>query len=67
MAAHHRMHVEDDDGLDVTFACPEPACGRRVVFRRTGGMLVLNRGEFAALHHGGAAAVRVRADLLSEG
>jgi hypothetical protein len=59
----HRMTIEDDDGLDVTFACQESRCGRRVVVRRSGGMLVLNRGDFSALHSGGSQGLHVGADL----
>jgi hypothetical protein len=59
----HRMTIEDDDGRDVTFACHEAGCGRRVVFRRSGGMVVLNRGDFSALHSGGTLGLHVDADL----
>ena len=59
----HRMTIEDDDGRDVTFYCPEAGCGRRVVFRRSGGMAVLNRGDFFALHSGGTEGLQIGADL----
>ncbi len=59
----HRMTIEDDDGRDVTFVCPEDGCGRRVVFRRSGGMVVVNRGDFFALHSGGTEALSIGAQV----
>lgn len=61
MAERHRMDIEGDDGQDVVLHCPEPGCGRRVVLRRSGGMLVLNRGDFFALHSAGTAGLRISA------
>jgi hypothetical protein len=61
--SRHRMTIESDDGIDVTFTCPEEGCGRRVVFRRSGGMVVLNRGDFFAMHSGGTEGLVVGADL----
>ena len=49
----HELTVEADDGLDVLFACPVEGCGRRVVVRRSGELIVLDKGDFYALHAGG--------------
>jgi hypothetical protein len=57
------MTIEDDDGRDITFVCPEVGCGRRVVFRRSGGMAVLDRGDFFALHSGGSEGLQIGAHL----
>jgi len=59
----HRMTIEDDDGRDIVFACAETGCGRRVVFRRSGGMAVLDRGDFFAQHFGGSEGLQIGADL----
>jgi hypothetical protein len=49
----HHLTIEADDGTDVLFACPVEGCGRRVVVRRSGELIVLDRGDFYALHVGG--------------
>jgi predicted subunit of tRNA(5-methylaminomethyl-2-thiouridylate) methyltransferase len=45
--------IEADDGTDVRFVCPIEGCGRRVVVRRSGDLIVLDKGNFYALHVGG--------------
>ena len=59
----HRMTVEADNGDEVLLVCPRPACGRRVVVRRSGGFVVLDRGDFFATHAGGSAGLAVSAGL----
>jgi hypothetical protein len=49
----HHLTIEADDGMDVLFACPVEGCGRRVVARRSGELIVLDKGDFSALHVGG--------------
>lgn len=57
------MVLEADDGRDRRFSCPVEGCGRRLVFRRSGGMVVLNRGDFFALHSGGTTMLSVNAGV----
>jgi hypothetical protein len=49
----HRLTIEADNGDDVLFACSIESCGRRLVVKRSGGLVVLERGEFFAYHTGG--------------
>jgi hypothetical protein len=49
----HHLTIEADDGMDVLFACPVQGCGRRVIVRRSGDLIVLDKGDFYALHVGG--------------
>ncbi len=52
----HRMIVGAENSAEVLFECPE--CGRRIVFRRRrGGMVVLDRGDVTVDHFGGDVAV----------
>jgi hypothetical protein len=59
----HRMVVESDNGREALFVCPEPACGRRLVLQRGGRLVVLDRGDFYALHTGGTNGMQVSASL----
>jgi len=52
--AMHRMSVEADNGDEILLVCPDPACGRRVVVKRAGGLVVLEQGDFYATHSGGS-------------
>jgi hypothetical protein len=47
------MAVEESTDEGVLLACMKPECGRRVVVKRAGGLVVLDRGDFFALHTGG--------------
>ena len=49
----HHLTIEADDGMDVLFVCPVDGCGRRVVARRSGELIVLDKGDFSAFHVGG--------------
>jgi hypothetical protein len=49
----HHLTVDADDGMDVLLVCPVEGCGRRVVVRRSGELIVLDKGDFYALHVGG--------------
>jgi hypothetical protein len=64
MNAQHRMVIEADNGAEVLFVCPHEGCGRRLVFKRSGGLVVLDRGDFFALHSGGKG-LEVSADIAS--
>ncbi|RZT27642.1 hypothetical protein EV649_1413 [Kribbella sp. VKM Ac-2569] len=64
MNAQHRMVIEADNGAEVLFVCPHEGCGRRLVLKRSGGLVVLDRGDFFALHSGGRG-VEVWADIAS--
>jgi hypothetical protein len=48
----HRMTLDADNGVEALFTCPEPGCGRRLVVKRPGGLVVLDKGDFFALHSG---------------
>jgi hypothetical protein len=61
--AAHRMTMEADNGDDVLFVCPMDSCGRRLVLKRSGGLVVLDRGDFFAYHVGGTAGLSISADL----
>ncbi len=55
----HHLTIEADDGTDVLFACPVEGCGRRVVARRSGELIVLDKGDFYALHVGGTSGLEI--------
>lgn len=55
----HELTIESDDGTDVLFACPVEGCGRRVVVRRSGQLIVLDKGDFYALHVGGTSGLEI--------
>jgi hypothetical protein len=63
MTLHHRMNLESDNGDELLFACPHDGCGRRLVLKRSGGLVVLDQGDFFALHSGGTNGLQVSADL----
>ena len=62
----HHLTVEADDGLDVLFACPIEGCGRRVVVRRSGDLIVLDKGDFHALHVGGSSGLEISSVVPGE-
>ena len=53
MNPRHRMVLEADNGAELLFVCPHDGCGRRLVLKRSGGLTVLDPGDFFALHSGG--------------
>jgi hypothetical protein len=61
----HLLTIEADDGADVLLVCSVESCGRRLVVKRAGGLTVLDRGDFFALHAGGAAGVELATGLAS--
>ena len=60
----HRMTIHADNGDEILLACPETGCGRRLVVKRSGGMVVLDRGDFFAIHSGGTEDLRLRGGLI---
>ncbi len=61
----HRMEIETDNGQDVLFVCPVDSCGRRLVLKRSGGLVVLNRGDFFAYHTGGTGGLEISSGIAS--
>jgi hypothetical protein len=61
----HRMILEADSGSEALFACPEPDCGRRLVLKRPAGLVVLDQGDFFALHAGGTTGLDISTSLDS--
>jgi len=59
----HLLTIEADNGADVLFVCPVESCGRRVVLKRSGDLTVLDRGDFFALHVGGATGLELATGL----
>ena len=59
----HEMTVEADNGDEVLFACPHEGCRRRLVVKRSGGLVVLDQGDFWARHSGGTPGLRISARL----
>lgn len=61
----HHMTLEADNGAEALFACPAPDCGRRLVVKRAGGLVVLDKGDFFALHTGGTGGLHVSTSVSS--
>jgi hypothetical protein len=59
----HHLTIEADDGEDVLFVCSVEGCGRRVVVRRSGGLIVLQQGDFFAFHRGGSDGIEIAAGI----
>jgi hypothetical protein len=65
MDVRHRMHIEADNGDEVLFECRESGCGRRLVLKRSGGLVVLDRGDVGASHHGASDGLQITVGLRS--
>ena len=63
----HHTTVEADDGVDVLFVCPVEGCGRRLVIRRSGGLTVLDKGDFSAFHVGGTSGLEISPVVARDG
>lgn len=48
--AHHEMVAEDSNAAEVLFVCP--TCDRRLVLKLSGGLVVIDEGDFYATHSG---------------
>jgi hypothetical protein len=57
------MTLEVDNGAEVLFACHHEGCGRRMVLGRSGGLTILDPGDFFALHSGGTAGLELSAGV----
>ena len=62
--ATHELRIEADNGDEVLFACQHEGCGRRVVVKRSGGLVVIDQGDFWATHAGGTPGLRVSAHVI---
>ncbi len=63
MDAVHVLNVESDNGQEILFACPETECRRRLVLKRSGGMVVIDRGDFFARHVGSTGPINLSSGL----
>lgn len=63
MDAVHVLDVEADDGREILFVCPESGCHRRLVLKRSGEMVVIDRGDFFARHVGGIGPMSMTASV----
>lgn len=61
MQTTHHFDIDSDNGEEVVMTCPEDGCRRRIVVKRSGGLVVLDQGDFFALHTGGTPGLRVSA------
>lgn len=59
MQTNHRFDIDSDNGDEVVLVCPDATCRRRIVIKRSGGMVVLDQGDFGALHVGGSASLHI--------
>lgn len=66
MTVVHPMTIEAENGDGVLFSCPVETCGRKVVVSRAGGITVVQRGDFFALHSGNSAGFDIAATVTSE-
>ncbi len=67
MTVVHPMTIEAENGDGVLFTCPVDSCGRKVVVARSGGLTVLQRGDFFALHSGTSAGFDIAASVTADG
>lgn len=63
MDAVHHLNVESDNGEEILFVCDDSECNRRLVVKRSGGLVVIDRGDFFACHVGGTGPLSVSADI----
>jgi hypothetical protein len=55
--------VEADNGEEILFVCPVAGCGRRLIVKRSGDLIVLVQGDFFAFHVGGTAGLAISASI----
>ncbi len=65
MNPKHRMVLEADNGTELLFVCPYDGCGRRLVLNRSGGLTILDRGDFFALHYGGTEGLEISGGMAT--
>jgi hypothetical protein len=61
----HRMTLDSHTDEELLFVCPQEGCGRRLVLKRSGGLVVLDQGDFFALHSGGTSGLEISAGIGS--
>ena len=59
----HRFAIDSDNGEDIVMVCPDESCRRRIVISRSEGLVVIDQGDFFALHTGGTAGLRISASV----
>jgi hypothetical protein len=59
METSHRLIVTADNGNEVLFVCPTESCGKRLIVKRSGGLVILDHGDFTASHRGGNAGLAI--------
>jgi hypothetical protein len=57
------MLVEARNDAEILFVCPEDGCGRRLVLKSGGGLVIIDQGDFYARHVGGLGTISVDADV----
>ncbi|HEU0285409.1 MAG TPA: hypothetical protein VFR22_00105 [Nocardioidaceae bacterium] len=57
------MLIEAQNDAEILFVCPEDGCGRRLVLKRSGGLTVIDQGDFFALHSGGTEGLELQTSL----
>ena len=59
MDISHRLNMEADNGNEVLFVCSDESCGKRLIVKRTGGLVILDHGDFAVAHAGGSTGLAI--------
>jgi hypothetical protein len=62
----HRMHIEARNDAEILFVCAEHSCRRRLVFKRSGGLTVIDQGDFFALHSGGTEGLELSTEVADQ-
>ena len=65
MYPQHKMILDAHNDEELLFVCPHEGCGRRLVLKRSGGLVVLDQGDFFALHSGGTEGLEMSAAISS--
>ena len=64
MQTSHQLTIEADNGDEVLFVCSTESCGKRLVVKRSGGLVVLDHGDFFAAHSGGSPGINMTVSVL---
>jgi hypothetical protein len=62
----HRMFVEARNDAEILFVCPELGCHRKLVLKRSGGLTVIDQGDFFALHSGGTEGLELSTEVADQ-
>jgi hypothetical protein len=57
------MILDSRSGDQMLFICPHEGCGRRLVLSASRGLVVLDQGDFFAMHSGGTEGLAISADV----